>query len=52
MTYKLGVSVLNILDKKNELNEYYKINTVNKVIEDVYTYGIQRTPNFSIRVDF
>jgi len=33
--YKLGLSILNILNRQNEINEYYKINTVSNSIEDV-----------------
>jgi hypothetical protein len=50
--YKLGLSVLNILNQKNEINEYYRINTTTNSIEDVKTYSLERTPNLSFRVIF
>lgn len=50
--YKFGVSLQNVLNRKNELNEYYRINTTFKSIEEIKTFGIGRTPNFSFRVIF
>ena len=50
--YKLGISVLNVLNRKNEINEYYRINKVSNSIEDVKTFSIERTPNLSFRVIF
>ncbi len=50
--YKLGFSVLNVLNRKNEISEYYRINTTSNSIEDVKTYSIERTPNLSFRVIF
>jgi hypothetical protein len=50
--YKLGLSVLNIFNRQNEINEYYRINTVSNSIEDVKTYALKRTPNLSFRVSF
>ena len=52
MEYKLGFSVLNLLNRKNEISEYYRINTTTNSIEDVKTYSIGRTPNLSFRVIF
>ncbi|TRX39214.1 carboxypeptidase-like regulatory domain-containing protein [Flavobacterium restrictum] len=48
--YNVGLSVVNILNKKNEINEYYRINTATNTIEDVKTYALKRTPNISFRV--
>jgi TonB-dependent Receptor Plug Domain/CarboxypepD_reg-like domain len=50
--YKLGLSVLNILNQKNEINEYYRISNLTNSIEEVKTYALQRTPNISFRVVF
>jgi hypothetical protein len=50
--YKIGVSILNIFDKKNETSEFYTINTTYNSIEEVTTYGVGRTPNVSFRVVF
>ncbi|MEP7093739.1 MAG: TonB-dependent receptor, partial [Flavobacterium sp.] len=50
--YKLGISILNILNKKNETSEYYRISSLTNSIEDVETFSLQRTPNMSFRVLF
>lgn len=50
--YKFGFSVLNIFNKQNEINEYYRINTTTNSIEDIKTYSIKRTPNLSFRINF
>jgi hypothetical protein len=52
LVFKLGVSVLNLLNRQNEISEYYRINAANNSIEDVKTYSLQRTPNVSLRVSF
>lgn len=50
--YKLGLSLLNILNKKNEINEYYKISALTNTVEDVKTFSLRRTPNLSVRIQF
>lgn len=50
--YKLGISILNILNKKNEISEYYRISSLANSIEEVETFSLQRTPNVSFRVSF
>nr|WP_315256296.1 TonB-dependent receptor [uncultured Flavobacterium sp.] len=50
--YKLGISILNILNRKNEINEYYRISFLTNSIEEVETFSLQRTPNMSFRVSF
>ncbi len=50
--YKLGVSILNILNRKNEISEYYRISSLTNSIEEVETFSLQRTPNVSFRVSF
>ncbi|MFH6990973.1 carboxypeptidase-like regulatory domain-containing protein [Flavobacterium sp. FlaQc-48] len=50
--YKLGISVLNILNRKNEISEYYRISSLTSSIEEVETFSLQRTPNMSFRVSF
>jgi hypothetical protein len=50
--YKLGVSILNVLNRKNEISEYYRISSLTNSIEEVETYSLQRTPNVSFRVSF
>lgn len=48
--YKLGVSILNILNRKNEISEYYRVSALTNSIEEVETFALQRTPNISFRV--
>jgi len=46
-----GLSVLNLLDKKNTINSYYNIDNTNTV-KEIKTYSLGFTPNFSFRVSF
>ena len=50
--YKLGISILNILNRKNEISEYYRISSLTNSIEEVETFSLQRTPNVSFRISF
>ena len=47
-----GVSVLNLLDKKNILNTYYYINQNNSTVKEINTYSLGFTPNVAFRVFF
>lgn len=49
---ELGISVLNILNKKNLISRYYRVNNSNNTIESVNTYSLERTPNLSLKLDF
>ncbi|SCY42222.1 TonB-dependent receptor plug domain-containing protein [Flavobacterium caeni] len=44
-----NAAVLNLLDRDNVLNRYYRVNTLTNEIERVNTYAMQRTPNLSVR---
>ncbi|WP_243412098.1 carboxypeptidase-like regulatory domain-containing protein [Flavobacterium sp. 103] len=50
--YKLGISILNVLNRKNEINEYYRISSLTNSIEEVETSALRRTPNISFRISF
>ena len=50
--YRIGFSVLNLLNKQNEINEFYRVNTEQNTTEKVKTFALQRTPNVSFRVNF
>lgn len=50
--YRIGFSVLNLLNKQNEINEFYRVNTDLNSVEKVKTFALQRTPNISFRVNF
>lgn len=47
-----SASVLNIFNKKNIINRYYRLNTLANDIESVNTYSMERTPNVSVRLTF
>ncbi|MDP3352878.1 MAG: TonB-dependent receptor plug domain-containing protein [Flavobacteriaceae bacterium] len=47
----LGVSVLNLLNQKNVLNTYYKINT-DETLSPINTISMGLTPDFTFRVSF
>ncbi len=49
---QLGLSVLNIFNRENIINRYYRINTASNAIEVVNTYSIERTPNALIKFSF
>lgn len=50
--FKLGLSIINVFNKQNEISEYYRINSSTNSIENVKTYSLERTPNLSFRVAF
>jgi hypothetical protein len=49
---QLGISVLNIFNRKNIINRYYRINNASDGIEVVNTYSLERTPNALIKFTF
>lgn len=48
---ELGISVLNLLNKKNTISRYYRVND-NNAIESVNTYSLERTPNIALKFNF
>ncbi|MDR6967830.1 hypothetical protein J2X31_001844 [Flavobacterium arsenatis] len=49
---QFGISVLNILNRNNIVNRYYRVNTTNQSIESVNTLALKRTPNLSVKFNF
>ncbi|WP_298514251.1 TonB-dependent siderophore receptor [uncultured Kordia sp.] len=47
---KIGVSVWNVFDQQNILNEYYNLD--NEVVSQIQNRALGITPNLSFRVDF
>lgn len=47
-----SVSVLNILNTKNVINQFYRVKTNGNTIESVETYSLERTPNLNIKISF
>jgi hypothetical protein len=46
-----GLSILNLTDRKNTLNKYYRVNE-NDEIETIENFSLGITPNVSFRVSF
>lgn len=45
-------SILNLLNTKNEINEYYKMDTANNLIEKIKSFSLSRTFNAGFRASF
>lgn len=50
--FQFGVSVMNIFNRKNIINQYYRLNNEQDAIEQVNTFSIERTPNAFIKLTF
>ncbi|MXN92204.1 TonB-dependent receptor plug domain-containing protein [Flavobacterium sp. Sd200] len=49
---QFGAAVLNIFDRKNIINTYYRINSNRNGVEMVNTYALERTPNAMVKLIF
>lgn len=49
---EFGLSVLNILNRDNIVNRYYRVNSIRESVESVNTLALKRTPNLSVRYSF
>lgn len=49
---QFGAAVLNIFNRKNIINTYYRINSDRDGIEMVNTYALERTPNAMVKLSF
>jgi hypothetical protein len=47
-----SVSILNLLNKQNSINRFYRVNTTDNTVESVDTYSLRMTPNFNIKFSF
>lgn len=47
----IGISVLNILNKKNIIGRYYRVNQ-QEFVQSVNTFSLKRTPNLSLKFNF
>lgn len=52
VTLQTAVSVLNLLNTKNSLNRFYRVNTTNFTVESVDTASLELTPNVNVKVSF
>jgi hypothetical protein len=50
--YSFGCSLINILNKQNEINEYYKFHANYNSIEEVKNFALRRTLNMNFRIEF
>lgn len=47
-----GISILNLLNRTNTLNRYYRVSSTGNDIDRVNTFGLMRTPNVMAKVTF
>ena len=52
ISLETNASVLNLLNKKNSVNRFYRINSSNNTVESVDTYALELTPNVNIKLSF
>ena len=52
ISLETNASVLNILNKKNSVNRFYRINSNNNTVESVNTYALELTPNVNVKLSF
>ena len=45
-------SILNLMNKSNIIQKYYRINSTQDGIETVNTYSLKRTPNLNLKLSF
>ncbi|OYU80600.1 MAG: TonB-dependent receptor [Flavobacterium sp. BFFFF1] len=48
--FEASFAVLNLLNKHNIINRYYRVNTETNSAESVNTYALGRTPNLSLKL--
>lgn len=49
---QVGASIMNLLNRKNIINRYYRINNDSNRIEMVNTYSVEMVPNAMVRFNF
>lgn len=49
---EVDISVLNLLNTKNSINRFYRVNTSNNTIESLTTYALELTPNVNVKLNF
>jgi TonB-dependent Receptor Plug Domain/TonB dependent receptor len=50
--FTASVSVTNLLNRRNVISRYYRVNINTNTVESVNTYGMARTPNLSLKIVF
>lgn len=51
-TLQTNISILNLLNTKNSINRFYRINSATNTIESLTNYALNLTPNANIKVTF
>jgi hypothetical protein len=52
ISLETNASVLNLLNKKNSINRFYRINSANNTVESVDIYALELTPNINVKLSF
>jgi hypothetical protein len=52
LNLQTAFSIINVLNTKNSINRFYRVNSNNNSIESVDTYSMEFTPNFSFKLSF
>jgi len=52
VSLETNASVMNILNKMNSVNRFYRINSANNTVESVTTYALELTPNLNVKLSF
>lgn len=47
-----SISILNLFNKSNIIQRYYRVNAAQDGIESVNTYSLRRTPNVNLKINF
>ncbi len=52
MVLQTNIAVLNILNSKNSINKFYRVNPENNNVESVDIYALELTPNINVKLSF
>lgn len=50
--FEVSLSILNVLNTRNVINRFYRVNLSDKSVEIVDTYSLERTPNINFKITF
>lgn len=52
MALEIDISVINLLNTKNSINRFYRVNSLDNTIESLNTYALELTPNMNMKLSF
>ena len=52
VSLETNASVLNLLNSKNSINRFYRVNSTNNSVESVDIYALELTPNVNVKLRF